>query len=812
MSLQAWYPFNGNYENLGLGDLDLTVQTSPTYTTGKVTGQAINTGLFKWTPEQSSKILNNKALSVCFWLKPTASTSVGGAVFGQTYSARRFCIFTYPTLNDLHLDWRYNESGSGFYNTVETGFFPINQWTHCTVTFEYPNLLKIYKNGILHKSIVGYGTMNFSSFAYDTFLYFDTVNRYINDFRVYNHCLSPKEVKEIAKGLMLHYPLSSPYDIGFANKYSGTTAEGKAQESALTVNKLENERGYNYKMSYTGTGGNHWNHIYFPNFEFTPNKTYQYSCKVRLNKYSHSSIYFEMRGARVNNDWARPSAYSFSNIPMDGQWHALSIPVTVPATFDLSGTTKTASPLIEFWTGNLSTSGTVYEMDFDLKDVQVVECDGPVEFIENEFLDNTIYDTSGYKNNGIITEANKPVLGADSPRNQNSYHFKDLQNLHLPVIAYENMNKGTISFWIKFNEKFLNWSHYLQIANGFNWTGQDADFIIVANRTNLASTVTSTSINIDTCSYSAPFTASLNTWYHIVIEWDADNYLIKHYVNGSLLSTFDDSSYKRLDTYRDNHYFNFIGNGYLKTAYNGDFNISDFRIYATCLSDSDIQELYNKPISIDNQGVMFAVEAVEESATGPQFFKTGTVEATAISALSLYDMETKVLDDGSAWARILHHNNRAGTVLFTTSNVLDIQTTDLYSRLKILEQFRDDNGAFEFMAIQPDIDDTIYRWKQTNNPTQSGLLSGYINIENGQGGLVYGPVSYTLMSASGTVNNWYSAVGCYTAWHEGIPSFAVNGGVNAGTLDFYVRIDTVSPNKEFKLYNKYIECNDIIEC
>jgi hypothetical protein len=107
MSLQAWYPFNGNLENLGLGDLDLTVQTSPTYTTGKVTGKAINTGLFKWTPEQSSKILNNKALSICFWLKPTASTSVGGALFGQTSPCRKFCIFTYPTLNDLHLDWRY---------------------------------------------------------------------------------------------------------------------------------------------------------------------------------------------------------------------------------------------------------------------------------------------------------------------------------------------------------------------------------------------------------------------------------------------------------------------------------------------------------------------------------------------------------------------------------------------------------------------------------------------------------------------------------------------------------------------------------
>jgi len=28
---------------------------------------------------------------------------------------------------------------------------------------------------------------------------------YLNDVRIYNHALSPKEVEEIAKGLVLHY-------------------------------------------------------------------------------------------------------------------------------------------------------------------------------------------------------------------------------------------------------------------------------------------------------------------------------------------------------------------------------------------------------------------------------------------------------------------------------------------------------------------------------------------------------------------------------------------------------------------------------
>jgi hypothetical protein len=37
MSLKAWYPFNGHFENQGSGDLSLTQVTAPTYASaGKI--------------------------------------------------------------------------------------------------------------------------------------------------------------------------------------------------------------------------------------------------------------------------------------------------------------------------------------------------------------------------------------------------------------------------------------------------------------------------------------------------------------------------------------------------------------------------------------------------------------------------------------------------------------------------------------------------------------------------------------------------------------------------------------------------------
>jgi hypothetical protein len=76
MSLQAWYPFDGNINNYGVGALNLTQTTAPTYSTsGKLGARALATGGFKWTAAQSAAILNNNAISFAFWIKALNTTS-----------------------------------------------------------------------------------------------------------------------------------------------------------------------------------------------------------------------------------------------------------------------------------------------------------------------------------------------------------------------------------------------------------------------------------------------------------------------------------------------------------------------------------------------------------------------------------------------------------------------------------------------------------------------------------------------------------------------------------------------------------------
>lgn len=205
MSLQVWLPLNGNTKNHGLLG-DFAVGTTPVFTFGKLS-QALSSGSLTMTPEQTALVLNNEEVSFCFWIKPinTGHTLIFGNESMSTNNNRKFSLFQYPTANDLHLSWMNDAASATFLSTVITEAFPSNTWTHCTITYKNP-VCKIYLNGELKTTLNG--VSNSSSFAYNTQLIHNNAARLLNDFRIYSHCLSLKEIKEVSQGLVYYYPLS----------------------------------------------------------------------------------------------------------------------------------------------------------------------------------------------------------------------------------------------------------------------------------------------------------------------------------------------------------------------------------------------------------------------------------------------------------------------------------------------------------------------------------------------------------------------------------------------------------------------------
>ena len=202
-------------------------------------------------------------------------------------------------------------------------------------------------------------------------------------------------------------------------------------------------------------------------------------------------------------------------------------------------------------------------------------------------------------------------------------------------------------------------------------------------------------------------------------------------------------------------------------------------------------------------------------------YKNGTMVSNSFSNdYPIMDMKLMITNDNAIFARILHHNNKNGTVLFTPENVLNIQTEDLYSRLYLMEQFRDNDGAFEFIVLQPDVDNRVYRWKQTSNPCIESTCTGYEDISNTTAGIKKCDGCHegkTFIHKND--DSFWQSIGAYNfCQHNGTDPKGIAGfggdtdeNINTGILDFYVRCDNIKNLNKFSIYDKTIVSNEFYE-
>jgi hypothetical protein len=209
-----------------------------------------------------------------------------------------------------------------------------------------------------------------------------------------------------------------------------------------------------------------------------------------------------------------------------------------------------------------------------------------------------------------------------------------------------------------------------------------------------------------------------NKWHMITATYDGN--VIRRYVDGKELTSYATSIAGTLAGGSGNL---LIGN-YNGTQYgNKEMFMSDVRIYSTALNADDILTLYQGTISLLENGGITAYEFKEDSPL-IKMTSTGLLRMDNISEIGyLNRMKTKVLPDGSAWARIFYHKNRGGTVLFSTyDEVMNTDTEYKYSNLYLLDHFISNDGKFEFLLNYTPVDITINysnkynRWKQSLNP------------------------------------------------------------------------------------------------
>lgn len=584
MSLQVWLPLNGNLNNQGLANVTITNNGATVNDNGKIGKCYYFNGSSYIKISLPSSITSLKNTTICMWIK--GNQAFGG--ISHDGNADIPCISCFSS-------WQFTNGSTWQY--ISGGSTTDGKWHHVACTIDNDNIATYIDGTIVTKTtlsslgiITTLKSTNFIEIGCDHPGGDEYLTGYVNDFRAYDHCLSAKEVKEISKGLVCHYPLKSQYETGQVNKYSGNVAEGSLYFwPPFTKTKLEGERGYNYKLTYTGTGNNNWPSMKAVNFSFTAGKKYYYSCKVRCHS-TNFNLYF--RASRSDNDWATNSV---NVLNPDGEWHEYVVYQTINETYDRSGSTVTCNPILEFYTENLVTSGKVYSADFDIKDVQVIESNYYVPFIDNSMASTIVSDCSGYGNNG--TKVGNIAWSGDSPRYNGSYIPTNNSSYISTILNTSGYaNSYTFSYWAKISN--MDGKMVFGFGDGnrlnlyptnsiFCWnTGDSADNPFQNNGTN----ITSASYN--------------GAWHHYCITGNGTTTTL--YIDGEKKGT--------AKTYRAITGTKLFLSGWNTGAsykWTGG-NISDFRLYSTCLSEEDVKALYNTSASIDKAGVLSAYEFVEE--------------------------------------------------------------------------------------------------------------------------------------------------------------------------------------------------------
>lgn len=239
MSLQVWLPLNGTLDNQGLSSMtfsyinnngSLSVNTS-----GKIGKCYERTASAKNDLIRSSSTINLSGdLSMCCWayVIETIGDTANGLVTNHSHADNTGVGITVKQISTT--DYRIScNTGTGSGRTFYTYYGTTNiknAWHHLCLTYsKSAKQLLLYVDGKVEYTLNNYVNASKSDyidiFNWSTTYY--TGGEYrpkcrLNDVRIYNHTLSLKEIKEISKGLILHYLLNGEMNVPTTNLLSST--------------------------------------------------------------------------------------------------------------------------------------------------------------------------------------------------------------------------------------------------------------------------------------------------------------------------------------------------------------------------------------------------------------------------------------------------------------------------------------------------------------------------------------------------------------------------------------------------------------
>jgi len=677
MALRVWLPLNGSVENKGIGDITFTNQATSGFSDNGKIGKCLNTlnSYYYFTVPQ---LVNATTFSCCFWYKQNGSSSL-------TTNWRRILDFTTQRSGESNGLLRF-ESSYGIANYAisvhsnasyqvcpsTVGNRSLAQqpdtWYHIAMTLD-GSMITFYVNGEVFNS--GAQTTGSLTGAVSICETGSQADGWLNDVRIYDHCLSAKEVKEISQGLVLHYKLdgsnqvfngvrnylgnSRPYYTGYdfndtnkllrrnynRNSSSGNPPFDQTYDAVSDIvyenddqfrriiisSDRDNTTTNNYQIMHP------W--IYDGYEKYTNDGSFwssiQVGDKISFSCYVRSNNYFLLKSVlRIFTSSSNYAYHFFTDGITYGvdvgnlnEWYKLSSTLTV---------TQELYDLISNWDGmtrfmlimqfsqapNVSIASENIVIDF--KEYMLEFSDTPHDWMpapEDFNIDETkVTDSSGYGNDGVITGTLSTE--SDSNRYEISTHYQgsSYTDTGSGTFNWFDFSQCTLSAWIKPTASVSGWSGSIGVQH--NQSAGHKGFSITDYANNFR--VVTVNGSYTTINSGKPLT--VGEWHHCAAVLDGTN--LKMYYDGSMVkeSTVSWGSAAIATDMRFATGVDFPGSDEMFTG-----NYSDVRMYCTALSAEDILDLYHTSANIDNENKLhtFELEETSENILSSSAFEQGGI-------------------------------------------------------------------------------------------------------------------------------------------------------------------------------------------
>lgn len=681
MSLQVWLPLNGDLHNQGIKNVDIVNNEAIINDSGKI-GKCYSFNGSNSYIKLSQYNFYNQKYTVSAWVYTTSSTQTQTICCNRTSVGNGFSIF----LQDEKL--RIDPGGKGL-RWGTNYIFPINTWFHLTVVYD-GSAVSYYINGEFKQKRVlsidsSYwdNTTSIGAFQASGSNYGNYLIGKLNDLRIYNNTLSQQQIKEISKGLILHYPLNRNGwglpsnllkngfgELGTENWDKGVytddlpavdiSIQARFQEST-SLEYIPIYRNHIYRYS-TYTKSSETSGSYYPSllpydrdYNFIAyrncaegfnldtmtiltqelksgdNKIYvedlsqwnansgHYYNYAAIFSYADSTGYIYPDGVYTQNTpqfasgtTAKTNLDKTNNIiTLIANYTGPTIPVGTHICASSAGAQyfypcgAINCKSVSNWTYKTATFSSNHDRLLNAKYVKISSYGKGTQagiLLEDITSDATLngtiqYDISGYQNNGT---KNNITYNSDTPKYNVSSVFNSTDTSYIKVNENnwipQYQEAMTINLWV-YSSDWASAIKLFSCAQSGGWTTEPGNSGYIRFSIYVATNQARTSHGYKFNSKELKISDLSAGWHMLTFIYDSTGN--KVYVDGQSHSSYAFTSYGIKYNTNARLFLGCEANSASPAAPYFDGKVSDFRIYATVLSEKDILSLYNNEAYID---------------------------------------------------------------------------------------------------------------------------------------------------------------------------------------------------------------------